>query len=69
MLKQNVMENLTLAKALMRDLKESNPAAHKRVSLKWDGIISAIVPDSKTGPSINEFITELFADYKKEQAN
>ena len=69
MREQNTVENLTLAKALMNDLKESNPEAHKRVSLKWDGIISGIVPDSKTGPSINEFITELFADYKKEQAN
>jgi len=69
MSKQNIMENLTLAKALMLDLKESNPAAHKRVSLKWDGIISDIAPDSKTAPSINEFITGLFTDYKKEQAN
>jgi len=69
MTEQNVVENLTLAKALMNDLKENNPEAHKRVSLKWSGIISDIVPDSKTGPSINEFITDLFADYKKEQAN
>lgn len=61
------MENLTLAKALMLDLKKENPEAHKRVSLKWYGIINGIKPDSKEGPSIRDFLIELFADYKEDQ--
>lgn len=67
--KFDVKDKLTLAEALMGDLRETNPNAHKRVSEKWDAIISNIVPDSQTAPTINEFIANLFADYKKEQAN
>ena len=64
MLEYNPNGGLTLAAAIMEDMKETDPDRHRRVSEKWHSILKDVPPNSGEGPSIQEFILGIVNDYK-----
>ena len=60
----NPREGLTLAAAIMRDMKETDPDKHRRVSEKWQVILNDIPPDSALGPTVRDFILDIVNDCK-----
>ena len=64
MIDYNPREGLTLAAAIMKDMKETDPDKHRRVSEKWQVILNDIVPNSCEGPPIRDFILGIVNDCK-----
>ena len=58
---QNDIEALTLVGAFLETIKEEDPDLHEKIAKKHRDMMSQIVPDSKTGPSIAEFIEQILA--------
>ena len=61
---QNDIQALILVGAFLETIKEENPQLHEKITKKHRDIINSIEPDSKTGPSINEFIKQILAKAK-----
>jgi len=60
----NPREGLTLAAAIMKDMKETDPDKHRRVSEKWQEILNDIPPDSGDAPLVQDFILGIVNDCK-----
>jgi hypothetical protein len=63
MIMLNYLDDLKLTAAYMLELKESDPERHKRISDYYFNILKDIEPDSRMGPSIQEFILDIVNDY------
>lgn len=58
---KNDIQALTLVGAFLETIKEEDPKLHEKITKKHRDMMSKIVPDSKTAPSINEFIKQILA--------
>ena len=58
---QGDIKALTLVGAFLEVMKEENPQLHEKITKKHRDMMNSIVPDSKTGPTISEFIKQILA--------